>query len=204
MAVASELSRRERKKQRTRRELAEAAVALFEAKGYANTTVEEIAATADYSVSTLFRHFAGKEDIVFYDFPDRLEELRATFAQVDHGTGWEAIRRALMSNAQRWDEDQGAFGRARAVLFHREPALYGRYVQLGLEWEDEMTELLAREPTADPNDLVIRPLLAGAAVLAFRVAWKAQLAQPGSRVADHLTAAFDRLEAGLLVDPVNE
>lgn len=190
-------SRRERKKQRTRRDLAQAAVALFEAKGYADTTVEEIAAAADYSVSTLFRHFAGKEDIVFYDFPDRLEELRAAFAGADHGSAWTAIRVALSSNAERWNEDEGSFGQARARLFHREPALYARYVALGLEWEHEMAALIAREPAAMPEDPLTAPLLAGAAVVAFRVAWKAQLAQPGTRLAEHLARAFDALEAGL-------
>jgi AcrR family transcriptional regulator len=196
--LAIQPTRRERKKQRTRRELAEAAIALFEESGYSNTTIEAIAARADYSVSTLFRHFQGKEDIVFYDFPDRLEELRAAFAHVDHGTAWTAIRDALMHNATRWDDDQGSFGEARVQLFHREPALYARYLALGLEWEQEMADLIAREPSADPDDHLTGPLLAGAAVLAFRVAWKAQLAQPHTRLADHLTKAFDLLETGIL------
>jgi AcrR family transcriptional regulator len=192
-----EPSRRERKKQRTRRDLAEAAIALFQRNGYANTTIEEIAAEADYSVSTLFRHFQGKEDIVFYDFPDRLQEMRAAFAKVDHGTAWSAIREALMFNAIRWDQDEEDFGVARARLFHREPALYARYVALGLEWEQEMADLIAREPASDADDHITTPLLAGAAVLAFRVAWHAQLAQPKTKLADHLREAFNQLEAGI-------
>ena len=57
---------RERKKERTRRAVTDAAVALFLERGYERTGIREVADAADVSVSTLFAHFPeGKASLVF-------------------------------------------------------------------------------------------------------------------------------------------
>ena len=63
---------RERKKQRTRDQIQHEALRMFAAQGYDQTTVEQIAEASEVSVSTLFRYFAGKADIVRYDALDPL------------------------------------------------------------------------------------------------------------------------------------
>src|SRR5579859_3996445 len=52
---------RERKRLRTRRALAEAALRLFTEKGFDATTIEELADEAEVSKSTFFRFFPAKE-----------------------------------------------------------------------------------------------------------------------------------------------
>jgi AcrR family transcriptional regulator len=58
-------SRRERKKQQTRRLLAETAIRLFAEQGYGQTTVAQIASAADVATKTFFNHFPSKEDVFF-------------------------------------------------------------------------------------------------------------------------------------------
>jgi AcrR family transcriptional regulator len=52
---------RERKKLRTRRALADAALRLFASSGFGSTTLEDVAAEAEVSKSTFFRFFPAKE-----------------------------------------------------------------------------------------------------------------------------------------------
>src|SRR5260370_14435746 len=52
---------RERKKLRTRRALADAALRMFTEKGFDATTLEELAEEAEVSKSTFFRAFPAKE-----------------------------------------------------------------------------------------------------------------------------------------------
>jgi AcrR family transcriptional regulator len=59
-----ELSLRERKKIRTRRQIADAALALFAARGYDAVTVAEIARMADVSEQTVYNFFPSKEQLV--------------------------------------------------------------------------------------------------------------------------------------------
>ncbi|WP_328390728.1 TetR/AcrR family transcriptional regulator [Streptomyces sp. NBC_00400] len=57
--------RRERKKAQTRQALTDAAVRLFTERGFDQVGVREVAEAADVSLSTLFKHFPGKEALVF-------------------------------------------------------------------------------------------------------------------------------------------
>jgi AcrR family transcriptional regulator len=196
---AALLTPRDRRRLRTRRELAVAAVRLFEEQGFATTTVEEIAAAADYSASTFFRLFARKEDAVFFDMPDRLQTLRA---DLPARSSWPAIRAAMVEHARTWEADDPDFAAARVRLFHREPALAGRYLEYCQQYEDWLAELVAARRGTDPHADVTAQLTAGCVVAGLRAAFKAQAgaadpAAAGSVVA-HLERAFDVLESGPL------
>src|SRR5215210_2971286 len=69
---------RERKKQRTREQIAEAARRLFAARGFAKVTVAEVARAADVSEQTVFNYFPTKEDLVYWRLESFEEELLAT------------------------------------------------------------------------------------------------------------------------------
>ena len=64
------LGLRERKKARTKAEIQRQALRLFHEQGYAETSVEQIAAAAEVSPSTFFRYYPTKDDVVLADFMD--------------------------------------------------------------------------------------------------------------------------------------
>lgn len=67
-----ELSRRERKKEETRRRIFEAAIALFREKGFEQTTVDEITERADVGRGTFFNYFPKKDAVLAYLSEERL------------------------------------------------------------------------------------------------------------------------------------
>src|SRR5258706_12446875 len=58
---------RERKKLKTKEAIQREALRLIAAQGYAETTIEQIAAAAEISPSTFFNYFPTKEDVVLFD-----------------------------------------------------------------------------------------------------------------------------------------
>ena len=74
-SVNQPTSLRERKKQRTRRLLIDAAVDLCLKQGYDNTTVEQISAVADVSTRTFSRYFATKDAVFIAVLDDLADEI---------------------------------------------------------------------------------------------------------------------------------
>jgi AcrR family transcriptional regulator len=191
---------RDRRRQRTRRELALAAVSLFEANGFADTTVEEIALAADYSASSFFRLFPRKEDAVFFDMPERMEDLRDSLGA---DFGWPEIRAALIEHARTWEADDSEFAAARVRLFHREPALTSRYLDYCQQYEDWLTELVTSRNPADAPDHLAAQLAAACIIACLRAAFHAQATAAGDTASESVTKnlehAFRALESGPLL-----
>lgn len=64
-AAEPTVGRRERKKAATRTAIADAAFRLFLERGYDQVSIREIAEAADVSTATVFKHYSGKEALVF-------------------------------------------------------------------------------------------------------------------------------------------
>ncbi|GLZ76690.1 hypothetical protein Afil01_14970 [Actinorhabdospora filicis] len=133
--MTDDLGLRDRKKALTRRALARAALRLFTEKGFADTTVAEIAAAAQVSTKTFFNYFASKEDVAFADFHQRMELTLAVIAERgDDETVPQLLQRicdrALSLVASHESVIDLADGRARFGLIAREPALRARALEL--------------------------------------------------------------------------
>lgn len=74
-ADAPVTGQRDRKKRATRRALREAAHQLFTERGYAHTSVDDIATAAGVSRRTFFRYYARKQDLLRADMADLLPVL---------------------------------------------------------------------------------------------------------------------------------
>ena len=187
---------RERKKERTRRLLADVALDLFETRGFDHTTVDDIAAAADVSPRTFFRYFASKDEAVFERAPDVQDQFRALLASRPADEPLLVSLREI-GNALIAGEVVEA-DRVRRVLklAHTEPALRRRYEALITMVEADLTEWAAGRLGVPPSDM--RPRLLAAAVLAARrVAMDIWLESPGEDLSDQVAQAIDLLASGL-------
>lgn len=192
--LARQIVKRDRKNQRKRRHLAEMAVRLFEEKGLVMTNVEEIADAADYSTSTFYRLFPDKEEVVFYDFSELLENLKAVFALPNHGNAWNTIRSVFIEIARQWDADEGELGIRRLRLIYAEPILYSRFLSKNSDWEVEMAKLVLAELKKGGEQELLSQVIAGAASAAFRAGWRIKLTADNLALTDCVKNAFDQLE----------
>jgi AcrR family transcriptional regulator len=128
--------------QETRQRILTAAVALFEERGFAATTVDDIAAAAQVSRRTFFYHFPTKEDAVLVDHDDQLARLLATVErQPPEVPAYEALWVALIDLGTRFDRTKAL--RLRHELVVNEPLVHARSLQLQSRWDHELALVLA-------------------------------------------------------------
>jgi AcrR family transcriptional regulator len=91
---------RERKKRETRDALTRAALELFVERGYAETTLAEIAEAAGVSTRTIFAYFPSKEDILFCTTQEMRDALASALADRPPGTdALTALREFILASA---------------------------------------------------------------------------------------------------------
>ena len=76
--------------ERNRRRILDAARRVFAANGL-GVGVEVVAREAGVGVGTIYRRFPGKEELLQAIVDDRIEELRAQLAEIDHADPWDAL-----------------------------------------------------------------------------------------------------------------
>ncbi|MEX1037749.1 MAG: TetR family transcriptional regulator [Acidimicrobiia bacterium] len=191
-------SHRELKKQRTRRSIEQAALRLFEERGFDGTTIDDIAAAAEIAPRTFFHYFPSKEDVALADYATRLEQIVAALkASPDDQAPWRALRGAFLAVGADYETEREHLVR-RFRIIQATPSVAARNLQLQTTWEEAIAEVLAdwlgRD---DPGD--VRPrLIAGAALAAMRASLRRWLTNDGrSRLPDHIAHCFDVLGAGL-------
>lgn len=134
---------RERKKAQLRQSILDAARRLFEARGYDQVTVAEIADAADISVKTLFAYFRSKEDLA-------LRDTRLIDAVVDAIRTRSRLLTPAQAVAERLIELVGEAGGTDRLAADQHdcgdsPAIQSRQLRLWLEYEDLIAAELARE-----------------------------------------------------------
>ena len=102
-----EPSRRERKKDETRRRIFLAAVDLFREKGYEHTTVDDITEKADVGKGTFFNYFPRKTEVLAYLSDSRLLAIQenAEALLAEGRPAREKLLGLLTSMAEPYDED---------------------------------------------------------------------------------------------------
>jgi AcrR family transcriptional regulator len=157
---------RERKKQRTRQALIEAAVRLFEDKGYDHVTVAEIADAAEVSPRTFFLHFQAKEDVLLANADLRVDLALQTIAErrADERLPELLVRAMDQMITDAWDSDlSSGLAALRARLAASVPALQARLLQRYLTAQAELAQALQRA-FPDRLDAITASALVGALI----------------------------------------
>jgi AcrR family transcriptional regulator len=176
-ASAGATGLRERRRMATTTEISEAALALFEQRGMAATTIHDIAQAAGVSDRTCFRYFPSKEESVLTLHPVFDAPLDAWLADVDRGSAplpqLEAVYERVLASL---DGDLSAIAhqqlRVRRLMAD-EPQLRSTAVSIDAarSWElaERITTAFGGRITAQEARLVTE--LAGVAVRAAFDEW---------------------------------
>lgn len=127
----------------TRTDLAAAAIDLFLANGFDETTMADIAAEAGISRRTAYRHFPSKDDLV-YEYPRRwLERFDAIVSAAESTESPRAvIERGLRAVAQMIDDDTPKVLRSYSVVLAT-PSLRGRHAKSDELWMARCAAIVA-------------------------------------------------------------
>ncbi|MEU5053329.1 TetR family transcriptional regulator [Streptomyces sp. NPDC021096] len=145
---------RERKKQRTRQALSDAAIALFLERGFDQVSVAEVAAAAEVSKPTLFRYFPAKEDLALHRIADHQgEAARVVRGRAPGQSPLAALRAHFHARLDARDPITGLCD-VPAVLAFRDmlystPSLQSRLVRYADEDERALAAALSETGGAD-------------------------------------------------------
>lgn len=191
---------RERKKQRTREALIEAALDLFGTKGFEATTVDEIADAVEVSSRTFFRYFGSKEDVAI---TVQLQQFADLYAELERRPPAEpvitALRHACVAILRRYEDSPESAQFACVVqLLQDTPSVLARSLEMCSEQNDELARRVAArmgvDPIADPRPRLVAAVAATALQVAVR-AWRED--EPDKKVSELADRALALLETGI-------
>ncbi|ONF74371.1 TetR/AcrR family transcriptional regulator [Amycolatopsis keratiniphila] len=160
---------RERKKLRTRRALADAALRLFLDRGFDAITVDALAAEAEVSKRTFYANYASKEDAAL---SSELELWEAYVAEVRgrdlQGPVLAVLRESLSAALSGLGEDWARRFLPTRGLAARTPALRNHSVLLSMQIQETLVEILEDKLGIDSRDDVRLRLLGEFALSSWR------------------------------------
>ena len=137
-------SLRDRKRARNRQALVDAAIELFERDGYEQTTIADIAASAEVGARTFFNYFASKEDLLFPESDARVQAALDAIAERDAAEApTDVLLRALRSVGAVSGEMASPQAVLRLKLVRTVPAVRGRALQIQLDAQRQIARHLA-------------------------------------------------------------
>jgi len=124
-------TRREREKAMHRREILEAAERVFAKKGFAATTIDEIAQEAEFSKGAMYGYFNSKEDLFLSLIQEKLDEIEGRFRKVVESSDdpETKIRDLVETHLTFFEEDRDFF----QIIASEQP-------RLGVETESRLRE----------------------------------------------------------------
>ncbi|WP_375756391.1 TetR family transcriptional regulator [Corallococcus exercitus] len=172
--------------------LSEAAMSLFQEKGYDRTTVEDIAARAGLTERTFFRYFTDKREVLFGGSDDLHKLIVTTIAEAPQGTApLDVVAAALEAMAPVF-KDRRDHARARQALLVAYAELRERELIKLASLASAAAGALRERGVTEPE----ASLAAEAGIAVFKVAFERWLEDPKAQdLARHIRAGLDALKA---------
>jgi AcrR family transcriptional regulator len=188
---------RERKKQRTREQIIEAAMGLFAERGYQATTIADIATAADVAPRTFFSYFPSKEAVVFHTVDRDLEGLASALRdRLPDETAFDALRRWIDGMYDNWtaEEDEAVL---RKRLCREDEGLTNFQGGVMARIQELLLEAIARD-LDEPQDSLRPRLVAAAAMAALHSLDNTLDEKPDQHVRETKTEALAVLDDAML------
>jgi len=154
---------RERKRVRTRRAIADAALELFDRQGFHATTIPQIAAAADVSPRTVSGYFPAKEDLAFPDADERIAALEQRLRTRPPGETAADALRAWLPEMLAGDAHRAEEHRCRRAVIDADEALCAYEHRFLARAQAALTEAFAADLGVAPDAL--EPRMAAAATV---------------------------------------
>lgn len=188
---------RERKKTQTKNAIQQQALRLFRERGFAETTMEQVAEAAAVAPSTVFRYFPTKESLAvldeYHSMADRFTDVFA--AQPADLSMLDAMRRTLRQLFEELSPADLAARRERDLLLIEVPALAAANLELLRGAAKVVAEQVAHRAGRPADDTEVVTFTG--AVLGVAVASIAGWAdQPTADPAELIDSALARLSTG--------
>jgi AcrR family transcriptional regulator len=188
---------RERKKQRTREQIIEAAMGLFAERGYQATTIADIATAADVAPRTFFSYFPSKEAVVFHTVDRDLDGLASALRdRLPDETAFDALRRWIDGMYDNWmaEEDEAVL---RKRLCREDEGLTNFQGGVMARIQELLLEAIARD-LDEPQDSLRPRLVAAAAMAALHTLDNTLDEKPDQHVRETKTEALAVLDDAML------
>jgi AcrR family transcriptional regulator len=175
-----------------RERLVEAAMELFQARGYTATTVQEIAERAGLTERTFFRYYADKREVLFWGSGPLQELLVGALAGAPvRAAPMDAVAAALEAAAPIFEERRD-FASQRHTLIAANDELRERESIKLASLASAMADALRRRGVRDPA----ASLAGEVGIAVFKIAFDRWVHDTKGRgLSHHLRASSDELEA---------
>lgn len=162
-------SLRERKKHATRKAIEDAAWELFAERGYAATSVDDIAARAEIAPRTFFRYFRTKEDVLYGEYDEAMEAFAVAFrARPKDEPIFTSLELAMEETSREHQKD-----RSRMVERHelqREAGMVEAGESIKHRFINHIADLVREREADNPDGELLARLVSGTIVTCQTVA----------------------------------
>jgi AcrR family transcriptional regulator len=182
-----------RKRASVRTSIGEQATQLFFQKGYAATTVDDIAAASGIGRRTFFRYFKSKEDVLLWGFDQFAYTVIELLKHRPKSEQPLAAMKNAVLGASVFFGGQPTEAIAVLKLVERTPALYNQQLAQQDRWADWFASALRqRKKWADKS--MVPELASALALQAMRLGTRRWIADPSISLTEHVSRALSAME----------